>query len=69
MGDTCKGVCSKTGKLVVGGSTAKTVDEGRAAMGVTRPITWNELKEGFPPDYTRHVGEQAWMHLYTQAMS
>jgi hypothetical protein len=42
MGDTCKGVCKKTGKLVIGGSTAKTVEEGRAAMGVTRAISWNE---------------------------
>lgn len=69
MGDTCKGVCSKTGKLVIGGSTAKTVEEGRFAMGVDRPISWNELKEGFPPAYTRHVGEQAWMHLYREAMA
>lgn len=59
MGDTCKGVCKKTGRLVIGGSTAKTVEEGRAAMGVERAISWNELKEGFPPAYTHHVGEQA----------
>ena len=59
MGDTCKGVCKKTGRLVVGGSTARTVEEGRAAMGVDRPIAWKELKEGFPPAYTKHVGEQA----------
>jgi DNA (cytosine-5)-methyltransferase 1 len=59
MGDTCKGVCKKTGKLVIGGSTASTVEEGREAMGVTRDISWEELKEGFPPAYTKHVGEQA----------
>jgi DNA (cytosine-5)-methyltransferase 1 len=59
MGDTCKGVCKKTGKLVVGGSTARTVEEGREAMGVARGISWDELKEGFPPAYTQHVGEQA----------
>ena len=59
MGDTCKGVCGKTGKLVIGGSTAKTLEEGLWAMGVDRDISWNELKEGFPPAYTRHVGEQA----------
>lgn len=69
MGDTCKGVSSKTGKLVIGGSTAKTVEEGRFAMGVSRAISWNELKEGFPPAYTKHVGEQAWMHLYREAMA
>ena len=59
MGDTCKGVCKKTGKLVVGGSTAATVEEGREAMGVEREIGWEELKEGFPPAYTEHVGRQA----------
>lgn len=59
MGDTCKGVCKKTGKTVIGGSTARTVEEGRFAMGVDRPISWNELKEGFPPAYTKHIGEQA----------
>lgn len=63
MGDTCKGVCKKTGKLVIGGSTAKTVEEGRWAMGVTREISWNELKEGIPPAYTKHVGEQALQYL------
>jgi DNA (cytosine-5)-methyltransferase 1 len=63
MGDTCKGVCKKTGKLVIGGSTAKTVEEGLEAMGVDRPLTWDELKEGFPPAYTRHVGEQAMAYI------
>ena len=63
MGDTCKGVCKKTGKLVIGGSTANTVEEGLEAMGVDRPLTWDELKEGFPPAYTRHVGEQAMAYI------
>ena len=38
-------------------------------MGVERAISWNELKEGFPPAYTRHVGEQAWLHLCREAMA
>jgi DNA (cytosine-5)-methyltransferase 1 len=59
MGDTCKGVCKKTGKLVVGGSTARTEDEAREAMGVDRDLSWDELKEGFPPAYTEHLGRQA----------
>jgi len=59
MGDTCKGVCKKTGKMVIGGSTAKTVAEGLHAMGVSRDLSWEELKEGFPPAYTEHVGRQA----------
>jgi DNA (cytosine-5)-methyltransferase 1 len=64
MGDTCKGVCKKTGKLVIGGSTASTVEEGRQAMGVSRELSWEELKEGFPPAYTEHIGRQAakWIH-------
>jgi DNA (cytosine-5)-methyltransferase 1 len=59
MGDTCKGVCKKTGKTVINGSTAKTVAEGLHAMGVSRDLSWEELKEGFPPAYTEHVGRQA----------
>ena len=67
MGDTCKGVCKKTGKLVIGGSTANTVEEGLEAMGVDRLLTWDELKEGFPPAYTRHVGEQAMAYITQRA--
>lgn len=69
MGDTCKGTCSKTGKLVIGGSTAKTVEEGRFAMGVDRAISWNELKEGFPPAYTKHIGLQAMAYLTREAVA
>lgn len=69
MGDTCKGISSKTGKLVIGGSTAKTVEEGRWAMGVSRPISWNELKEGFPPAYTQHIGLQALAYLSEELVS
>lgn len=67
MGDTCKGVCKKTGKLVIGGSTANTVEEGLEAMGVDRPLSWDELKEGFPPAYTRHIGEQAIAYITQRA--
>lgn len=67
MGDTCRGVCRKTGKLVVGGSTAKTVEEAMDAMGVTRPLSWEELKEGFPPAYTQHIGQQAICHISSVA--
>lgn len=42
-----------------GGRTARNVEHGREVMGVTRELTWNELKEGFPPAYTEHVGVQA----------
>jgi DNA (cytosine-5)-methyltransferase 1 len=63
MGDTCKGVCSKTGKLVIGGSTAKNLEEGLWAMGMARKVTWNELKEGLPPAYTKHIGEQLRLYI------
>lgn len=46
-----------------GGRTARNVEHGRQVMGVTRDLTWNELKEGFPPAYTQHVGEQAHRYL------
>lgn len=41
-----------------GGRTALNVEHGREVMGVTRPIPWNSLKEGFPPAYTEHIGRQ-----------
>lgn len=41
-----------------GGRTVKTLDHGLEVMGVSRQIPWNSLKEGFPPAYTRHIGEQ-----------
>lgn len=40
-----------------GGRTAKTLDEAREAMGVDW-MTWPELKEAIPPDYTAHIGAQ-----------
>jgi DNA (cytosine-5)-methyltransferase 1 len=41
-----------------GGRTARSVEHGREVMGVEREISWNELKEGFPPAYTQHIGAQ-----------
>lgn len=41
-----------------GGRTVKTLEQGWQVMGVTREIPWNSLKEGFPPAYTLHIGEQ-----------
>jgi hypothetical protein len=37
----------------------RTEDEAREAMGVDRDLSWDELKEGFPPAYTEHLGRQA----------
>jgi hypothetical protein len=41
-----------------GGRTALTLEHGLVVMGVSRPIPWDSLKEGFPPAYTEHVGRQ-----------
>jgi len=41
-----------------GGRTALNVEHGREVMGVTREIPWNSLKEGFPPLYATHIGQQ-----------
>ena len=49
-----------------GGRTARNVEHGREVMGVTRPVSWQELKEGFPPAYSLHVGEQL-LHALTHA--
>ncbi len=41
-----------------GGRTVVSLEQGWEVMGVTRNIPWNSLKEGFPPHYTQHVGQQ-----------
>lgn len=47
-----------------GGRTALNLEHGKEVMGVSREIKWNELKEGFPPAYTQHIGEQLMAHLH-----
>lgn len=41
-----------------GGRTAETIEQAHEVMGVERLMPYDSLKEGFPPHYTRHVGEQ-----------
>ena len=41
-----------------GGRTALSLEHGLQVMGVDREVPWASLKEGFPPAYTQHVGEQ-----------
>jgi len=36
---------------------ARSLDEGRAAMGINW-MTWDELREAIPPAYTQFIGEQ-----------
>lgn len=40
-----------------GGRTARTLQEGRIAMGIDW-MTWRDLKEAIPPAYTQYIGEQ-----------
>jgi DNA (cytosine-5)-methyltransferase 1 len=57
MNDTAQGLDKTTGKYVIGGSTAKTVEEARGAMGIDWMI-WGELVEAIPPVYTQTIGKQ-----------
>lgn len=41
-----------------GGRTCRNAEHARECMGVDRDLTWQELKEGFPPAYSRHIGGQ-----------
>lgn len=58
MGDTAQGLDKKTGRWVVGGSTAKTIEEAQEAMGIDW-LPWNPLKEAIPPHYTEWLGQRA----------
>jgi len=55
--DTAQGVDRVTGKYVIGGSTAKTLEEGQEAMGIDW-MNWSELREAIPPAYTEFIGRQ-----------
>ena len=46
-----------------GGRTVTSIEQGWEVMGVDRDIPWNSLKEGFPPAYTKHVGQQIRSHV------
>lgn len=46
---------------------AKSVEEGREAMGVTRPVSWDALREAIPPAYTEFVGAQLMAALEVSA--
>ena len=41
-----------------GGTTAKSLDDGKDAMGIEWASTWVGLKEAIPPAYTQYLGEQ-----------
>jgi DNA (cytosine-5)-methyltransferase 1 len=62
MNDTAQGLDKTTGKYVIGGSTAKTIEQAREAMGIDWMI-WGELVEAIPPVYTHTIGKQLFANL------
>ena len=48
---------SKGDDIPSGGSTARTLEEGRAAMGIDW-MSWSALVEAIPPAYTEFIGAQ-----------
>ena len=57
LGDHVQGTCRVTGRYVMGGRTADTIEEAREAMGIPWML-WGELKESIPPAYTAWIGER-----------
>ena len=51
-----------------GGTTAKTLYEGQAAMGIDW-MTWLELKEAVPPAYTEWIGKQMLVAIQSVAVA
>lgn len=54
---------AKGDNIPSGGRTVATLEDGMAAMGVTRQVPWKYLCEALPPAFTRHLGEQLAAHL------
>lgn len=46
-----------------GGRTCRDAAHARECMGVTREVSWQGLKEGLPPAYTRWIGSQLLAHI------
>ena len=57
MNDNPKGIDRRDGRFVVGGQTARTIEEAKEAMGIDWMI-WTELVEAIPPAYTEYLGKQ-----------
>jgi DNA (cytosine-5)-methyltransferase 1 len=55
MNDTVQGKDNERGGYVIGGSTAKTLEEGQEAMGIDW-LTWKPLTQAIPPAYTKFIG-------------
>ena len=48
---------------VLGGWTAKTIEEAQEAMGITHITQWTNLREAIPPKYTEHVAKCFFEHM------
>lgn len=57
---------SKGDDIPSGGSTARTLEEGREAMGIPW-MSWSALVEAIPPAYTEHLGLQLIDHVRSAA--
>lgn len=57
---------SKGDDIPSGGSTARTLEEGREAMGIPW-MSWSALVEAIPPAYTHHIGLQLIDHVRSAA--
>lgn len=57
MNDQVKGQDRDTGREVLGGRTAETLEDGQAAMGIDW-MPWNRLILAIPPAYTEWIGRQ-----------
>jgi hypothetical protein len=53
---------SKGDDIPSGGSTARTLEEGREAMGIDW-MSWSALVEAIPPAYTAFIGAQLLDHI------
>lgn len=63
MGDTVQGVDTATGRWVVGGSVARTVEEAQEAMGIDWMGRWADIKESIPPAYTEWIGHSLMLEV------
>jgi len=58
MGDTVQGIDRATGRHVIGGRTAATIEEAQDAIGIDWTRRWASLKLAIPPAYTEWIGRQ-----------
>lgn len=52
------GIYGWQGSTLTRGYVAKSIEEARTAMGLSRPVPWMPLTQGIPPAYTEFIGTQ-----------